>query len=133
MPEHPLFFAGAAIAAIGWLTFLGVLFASGGVAKSQQFAAIARLFRGEHGPLRRWLTIGGLLFTAAGACMLFAGVGASDAERARRCRDECAREGYERGVIGPSEERDDRGRASFLACTCQGEGREPLELRADSL
>ena len=83
-----LFFAGG-------LLFLGLLFGSGGVQRSRQFAVIGELLGGKHGPSRRRGVIVALVLIGTGALTCFAGVGAMDAERAARCRDYCIIEGYD--------------------------------------
>jgi hypothetical protein len=119
-----LFFAGG-------LLFLGLLFGSGGVQRSRQFAVIGELLRGTHGASRRRGVIVALALLGTGALTCFAGVGAMDAERSARCRDYCVVEGYDEGRIGPSVDREKATR--FVACTCTAADRAALELRADAM
>jgi hypothetical protein len=115
----------------GGLVFLALLFASGGTARSRQFAVIAELLDGRRGRGKRRLVLAALLLMATGAISLFAGVAAMDARRANHCQDYCTASGFERGTIGPSQDR--RPESRFVACTCSGGIAEPLERRADTL
>lgn len=119
-----LFFLGGGL-------FMGVVFGSGGAAKSRQFAVIGQLLRGEHGRSKRGLTLVALCCLGLGTCGTFAGVASMDAARAERCVERCRAEGHLEGRIGPSVDRDPETR--FVACTCVGGQDESLELRADAL
>ena len=50
---------GAVVAMAGFALFMGVVFASGGLAKSEQFRVLGELAAGRHGALKR-----GFLFVA---------------------------------------------------------------------
>lgn len=127
----PILVVGLALFFLGGLTFMGVLFGSGGATKSRQLTVLGQLLRGERGGGRRvitWIALGCL---GLGMCTSFAGVASMDAARADRCVERCGAAGYAEGRIGPSLDRDPQTR--FVACTCTGGDGEPLELRADSL
>jgi hypothetical protein len=123
--------AGVALFLGGAVFFMALLFGSGGVNRAHQFSVIGRLLSGGFGPRRRALTFLSLVLLGVGMCTTFAGVASMDAERARRCREHCAAQGYPEGHIGPSIDREPATR--FVACTCTGGSQEALELRADSL
>lgn len=127
----PILVVGLVFFFLGGAIFLGVLFGSGGAAKSRQLAVVGQLLRGEHGGSRRTLVCVALLCLGLGMCGSFAGVASMDAGRAERCVERCRAEGYAEGRIGPSVDREPPTR--FVACTCTGGRDESLELRADSL
>lgn len=127
-----LLLIGAPLAMVGGVTFLVVLFSHGGAPKSQQFRVIGELMSGRRGQQSRVATLVALAAIGLGSCLSFAGIAASDAERAQRCAARCKADGFSEGRIGPSVERDPKRR--FVACTCTGGGKSaPLELPADSL
>lgn len=133
MPSHPLFFVGVALFFVGFLLFAGVLFSHGGVARSRQFRVMGELFSGKHGNGARLLFASSFLVLVAGACLLFAGVAASDGARAERCESHCHATGYERARIGPNSDRTDDRATWWVACICEGGTDTPSEVPADSL
>jgi hypothetical protein len=126
---------GALLAMTGFALFMGVVFSSGGLSKSEQFRVLGELVAGKHGAARRLLLFVAVPTVLLGMCTSFAGVAEQDASVRRACEARCQREGYPAGRIGPSAARDERRpeRARFVACHCEGPGKEPLELRADGL
>lgn len=120
---------GAALLFGGGLTFMALLFGSGGWQRSRQFAVVGQLCAGTLGRVRQSLAMGSLALIGLGAIVCFAGVTRMDAERATRCQSYCIAAGYAEGTIGPSLDRDPATR--FVACTCIGPDRPALELRAD--
>lgn len=122
---------GAALFLAGALSFMAVLFASGGWQRSRQFAVIGKLWKGRLGDFRRRLTQLSLALIALGAVLCFTAVAMMDAERADRCQDHCQALGHEEGMIGPSQDRSPTGR--FVACICRDAGQADREMRADSL
>jgi hypothetical protein len=126
-----LLLIGAALFGAGALSFLVLLFSSGGAARSRQFALIGALWSGRLGARRRRILRLSLALVGVGALTCFAGVAASDAARAARCSEVCLARGFDTGRIGPSIDRHPAQR--FVACTCAGANHAPLELRADAL
>lgn len=126
-----LLLIGAALFGAGALTFLVLLLSSGGAARSRQFALIGALWSGRLGAHRRRMLRLSLGLVGVGAVTCFAGVAASDAARAARCSEVCLVRGFDAGRIGASIDR--RPAQRFVACTCTGANRPPLELRADAL
>jgi hypothetical protein len=123
---------GGALFVIGFLIAAGMVFSHGGSRKSAQFRVIGEIMRGDFGPKTKLLTSVGALLMVAGACFAFSGVMMADAARERRCRQLCTSRGFSSGRIGPNSDRDPRDRATaFVACICEGPGREPLETRAE--
>jgi hypothetical protein len=53
---------------------MGMLFGSGGAARSRQFAVTAQLLRGEHGGIKRGLTLVAFACLGLGTWGTFAGV-----------------------------------------------------------
>ncbi len=131
MTVSPLMIAGAVLFALGGLLFAVVLFGNGGVRKSAQFRVMGELSRGVHGRGARLMFFGSFPLLLAGACLLFAAVGASDRARAKRCEDRCVATGYESSRIGPNSDRTDDHATWFVACICEGGGQAPVEFRAD--
>lgn len=136
LPHMPvLTVVGALVAMAGFALFMGVVFSSGGLSKSEQLRVLGELVAGRHGPLRRRLLFVAVPTVLLGMCTSFAGVAAQDAQVRRACEARCRAGGFTTSRIGPSAARDEKrpGRALFVACHCEGTGREPLELRADGL
>jgi hypothetical protein len=133
MTENVLFGAGVLIFFASGATFMGVLFANGGVKRSKQFGVLAALWRGDHGSGARRLLTFSLAGLVAGALTLFSGVGVMDAARTKRCQAKCQVAGHPVAKIGPSSEKDppQSKRAAFVACLCSGGPGQPVEFRAD--
>lgn len=112
-------------------TFFALLFASGGLQNSRQFAVLGQLWAGKLGAGRRNLSLASLGLAVVGGLTCFVGVAASDAQRAKSCDRYCVAEGYAQGKIGPSVDRSPKGR--FVACTCSAPDRASFERRADSV
>lgn len=134
MPFSIAFIVGVALFWVGGATFMGVLFASGGWRRSQQFRVLGELWRGQHGPGKRRAMKLGLLALVAAAIVTMSAVAAHDRERARRCEAHCAGSGA-RGTIGPSSQPHPTHTraAAFVACICEGADGARQEARADDL
>jgi hypothetical protein len=100
-----LLLIGAALFGAGALSFLVLLFSSGGAARSRQFALIGALWSGRLGARRRRILRLSLALVGVGALTCFAGVAASDAARAARCSEVCLARGFDTGRIGRSPSR----------------------------
>ena len=124
-----LMIIGASLFLAGGLSFMALLFASGGWQRSRQFAVLGQLWSGARGTARQVLSLGSFALVGFGALLCFAGVLSMDAERAERCHSHCIAAGYVEGVIGASVDRDPATR--FVACSCKSPDRPTLELRAD--
>jgi len=122
---------GAAAFFAGGLTFMGLLFSSGGSQRSRQFAVISQLWTGQHGSARKLLCRASLGLIATGAVLCFAGVVRMDGERAARCASYCVDDGYQRGAIGPSADRSPANR--YVACICASDLGPSKEVRADTI
>ena len=125
---------GAALFMVGVLTFMVVVFSSGGVAKSQQFRVLGEVSRGQHGAGKR-LGLGvGMLLIVVGACGAFAGTAVKDAGVRKACETKCKADGFEQGKLGPSTERHPQQpkRHSFVACICSG-GKDTVEFDSGTL
>lgn len=134
MKISPLFIVGGALFFVGAILFATQLFRNGGWAKSRQFQVMGELFRGAHGSAARIAVLVSFVMMPIGACLLFGGVAASDAERRNRCEARCSAEGYASGRIGPNSERDSDDRTTwFVACICEGGPGVNLEIDANSL
>ncbi len=118
---------------LGFIVLMGLMFSSGGGAKSRQFAVVDQLSSGHHGRRKRvalFVSFGLIVF---GSCGAFAGVAADDARRNEACVHTCTERDYAKATVRLSEQRDPDGR-SFNACVCEdGPEPGPLELRADDL
>lgn len=125
---------GAVLAFGGAILFASQLFRHGGVNRMHQFRVLGELRRGEHGKTARLLLAVSLVLLPIGACLLFAGVAQSDRQRAERCEQRCLSEGFASAAIGPNSDRvPGDARSRFVACICEGNGRERVEYRADEL
>ncbi|MFK8004047.1 MAG: hypothetical protein AB8H86_31065 [Polyangiales bacterium] len=136
MQISPLFLVGGIATFVGAILFATQLFQNGGWAKSRQFQVIGELFRGAHGSGARIAVLISFVMMPIGACLLFAGVASSDAERRNRCEARCSAEGYEQARIGPNSGRDPSDRTTwFVACICEDaiDGSDILEIDANSL
>lgn len=122
---------GAAAFFAGGLTFMSLLFSSGGWQRSKQFAVISQLWSGQHGRARKLLCRACLGLIGTGAVLCFAGVAQMDAERAARCESYCVDHGYQRGAIGPSADRSPANR--YVACICASDIGSSKEVRADTI
>ena len=122
---------GAVLFLAGAMTFLVLLFSSGGAQRSRQFAVLGQLRSGALGTARRRLLMVSIGLIGTGAVACFAGVGAMDAARAARCHEYCVARDFSNGSIGPSVDRSTAGR--FVACTCTAPDQPTLELRADAI
>jgi len=99
---------------LGLAAQMGVIFSSGGLAKSRQFRVIGELLAGRHGATRRAVLVVGFLVAGVGALLLFAGVAQQDRLRAANCAAHCQKAGFEKGAIGPSDDPAKR----VVSCTC---------------
>jgi hypothetical protein len=130
----PPVMAGVALFFAGSLLFCVQLFRHRGIAKGAQLRVLGELFSGAHGPQPRAHMRLGVLMVAVGAVFLFAGVAASDRERARRCDAHCRAAGFRAARIGPNADRDPKDRSTwFVACICEGGEGAPLEVDANGL
>lgn len=128
----PLLLVGALAALGGIALFLGVMFSSGGVAKSEQFRVIGELFAGRHGATRRLLMIVSIPVVLVGMVLSFAGVAAADAARRRACEAHCRARGNQSGRLGPSQA-SEPGKAPVMVCHCEGGAGLPVEVQLSEL
>lgn len=132
---HPLMLVGIGLFFAGTATMMAALFSNGGANKSQQLRVFGELWRGTHGP--RWQRASRIAVAAivVGALITFAGVGASDAARTRRCVEHCTSQEWTKGTIGPStlKRTGHPNAAAFVACRCAGGRDGSEETRADDL
>ncbi len=121
---------------LGMLVVLGLLFSSGGVAKSRQLDVLSQLISGRHGAGKRvWLLVA-MMMVVFGTCGAFAGVAMDDARQGEACTQTCTGRGYASGTIRGSVERDPPGskRSAFRACVCvDGPEPDPLDVRLEEL
>lgn len=121
---------GLALFAVGFVVFFVLLASVGALAKSKQFAAIGALASGASGSGKRTLFFISLLLLVTGALGTFAGVAASDGERARACTALCVSRGNISGRIGAATTPDPK--RPQPACLCEG-GAPSWETPADTL
>lgn len=121
---------GFALFTIGFVILFALLASVNALAKSKQFSAFAALASGKAGSGKRALFFLGCGLLFLGACGTFAGVGMSDADRAKACKEMCVGQGHTSGRIGPASNPDPK--RPRPACLCEG-GSTHLEVPADSL
>ena len=127
-------FVGAALCMLGAAIFLGLVFSSGGIAKSQQFRVLGELSRGQHGRTKKLLLGVALVLGCFGGCTAMIGASQRDAAVRKACETKCKSDGFEQGKLGPSTERDPQkpNRHKFVACICSG-GKDTLEFDSSKL
>ena len=126
---------GAALFMVAAATFLGLVFSSGGIAKSQQFRVLNELARGQHGRAKKLALGGAVVLGCFGGCTAMIGVSQQDVAIRKACETKCKADGFEQGKLGPSTERDPQkpNRHKFVACICSGGGKDTLEFDSSTL
>lgn len=121
---------------VGMVVILGLLFSSGGAAKSRQLDVLSQIISGRHGAGKRTWVLVAMLLIVFGTCGAFVGVSVSDSRQSKACTQTCTERGYAGGTIRGSVQRDPPGskRSAFRACVCvDGPDPDPLDVHVDDL